>query len=472
MRKTVLQTIKSHNLISGRDHIVVGLSGGADSVALLHVLISLQAELGIAQLFAVHINHGLRACAAASDEKFVQNLCSRLRIPLKMYYADVRGFAEKESLSIEEAGRKLRYLYFNEACGAFGAPSAKIATGHHQNDNAETVIMNLARGAGLRGLCGIPLSNGRIIRPLHDVSRGEIEKYIADNALEYITDASNLSHEYTRNRIRHTVLPAIEAAINPNAVQTIAKNATWLRADEDYLESVAMQAFTDCAQDILQSQSVSLHAKNLAALPLSLSRRVIRMAIAHVKVGLSDITTSHIQAILDLLPIKSGKEIHLPGLVACKAYAYITIALPARPVKFGTYLLPLPITTDIPELGMTISVSHTAPDKFQPPNPKKPILHCTKAFEYGIVTEMLILRARRPGDKIILKGAKPFTKKLQDYFTDAKIPRHKRDTVPILACDNDVLWILDQKGPTSAKYSLVEGKYENPFWVSLWSDER
>jgi len=472
MRKIVLQTIKLHGLISSSDNIVVGLSGGADSVALLHVLISLQAELGNPQIFAVHINHGLRADAAVSDEKFVQDLCSRLQIPLKIYHADVRGFAEKECLSIEEAGRKLRYFYFDEACTAFGIPSAKIATGHHQNDNAETVIINLARGAGLRGLCGIPISNGRIIRPLHDVSRAEIERYIVDNSLEYITDASNLSHEYTRNRVRHSVLPAIEAAVNPQVVQTIAKNAAWLRADEEYLENMTMQAFVDCAEEIVQPNSISLKAEKLAALPLSISRRVIRVAIAHVKAGLFNITISHIQAILDLLLMKSGKEVHLPGLIVYKAYSHIIISAPVPLIRFDTYRLSLPSTLDIPELGMTISLSQTEPDKFHPPDPKKSILHCTKAFEYGIVTEMLILRSRRPGDKIVMRGAKPFTKKLQDYFTDAKIPRHKRDTIPILACGSDVLWVLDEKGPTSAKYSPVEGKYKNPFWVSLWSDKR
>jgi len=469
MRKAVLQTIKSKDLISCHDHIVVGLSGGADSVALLHILISLQAELGIAQIFAVHINHGLRT-AATSDEKFVQDLCFRLQIPLKIYHADVLGLAEKESLSIEEAGRKLRYAYFDKACGAFGSPNAKIATGHNQNDNAETVIMNLARGAGLRGLCGIPLSNGRIIRPLHDVSRGEIEKYIADNSLEHITDASNFSYEYTRNRIRHSVLPAIEAAVNPQAVQTIAKNAAWLRADEAYLESVAMQTFADCVPEAPPPGSISLDAAKLSALPLSISRRIIRMAISHVQAHLSNIATSHIQAILDLLQMKSGKEVHLPGLTVYKEYSNIIISKLIQPTKFGTYPLPIPIALNIPELGMTMSISQTEPDKFHPPNPKKPILHCTNAFEYGMVTEMLILRSRRPGDKIIMKGAKPFTKKLQDYFSDTKTPRHKRDTVPILACGSDVLWVLDEKGPTSAKYSLAEGKYENPFWVSLWRD--
>jgi len=471
MRKTVLQTIKSMDLVPGPSNIIVGLSGGADSVALLHVLISLQAELDIAKIVAVHINHGLRT-EAANDEKFVQDLCCALQIPLKIYHADVRGLAEKESLSIEAAGRKLRYFYFNEVCNAFGISNVKIATGHHQNDNAETVIMNLARGAGLRGLCGIPVSTGRIIRPLHDVSRTEIEQYIVDNALEYITDVSNFSDEYTRNRIRHRVLPAIASAVNPNAIQTIAKNAAWLRADEEYLESAAMQAFADCISEASETAFVSVNAEKLATLPLAISRRVIRIAISHIQAGLSNITTIHIQSILDLLPMKSGKEVHLPGLIAYKEYAHIVISVPVPSAKFGTYPLSVPSTQDIRELGMTITLSQTQPDKFHPSIAKKPILYCTNAFEYGIVIDKLILRPRRPGDKIIMKSAKPFTKKLQDYFSDTKTPRHKRDTIPVLACGSDILWVLDEKGPVSAKYAPGWGaeKYENPVWVSLWRD--
>jgi len=477
MQKTVLQTIKVYSMISPGDSIVVGLSGGADSVALLHVLMSLQAELGISQISAVHVNHGLRGDAAASDEAFVCDLCSSLQIPLKIYQADVRGLSKKESMSIEEAGRKLRYFYMEEA--VLGMKNAKIATGHHQNDNAETVIMNLARGSGLRGLCGIPPRNGKIIRPLLDISRIEIEKYMASHALKYITDASNLSHEYTRNCIRLEILPAIEKAVNPQVTQTIAKNATWLRADEEYLQTLAMEAFIlnrKVEDNNKAAEAILLDAAALATLPLPISSRVIRLAIRQIRLcqgHLSNITASHIYAVLELVQMKSGKEVRLPGLVAYKEYSQIVITVPASPAKFGSYPLQLPSLTDIPELNMTVSVSRTEPKKLCPPNLKKPILYCTNVFEYGIVTEGLVLRSRHSGDKINLQGERPFTKKIQDYFTDTKTPKHKRDRVPILACGNDILWILDKKSPVSAKYTHINGnekKYQNPFWVTLWSE--
>ena len=464
-------------MLSPGDNIIIGLSGGADSVALLHVLLALQTELAIAQIFAVHINHGIRADAAQHDENFVKTLCATLQISLKIYHANIPAIAQQKGLSIEETGRKMRYFHFNEACNAFGVPTAKIATGHHQNDNAETIIMNLARGAGLKGLCGIPPTNGNIIRPLLDVSRQDIENYLEENSLNYVTDASNHSQEYTRNRIRHRVLPAIETAINPGAVQTIAKNAAWLREDDAYIESAAAQAFQDCtaASSVC---AISLDAAKLCALPLAIARRVIRMAVACIRRGkaLTNISSTHIQTVLDLLPMKSGKEVHLPGLTARKEYACITIAIPTTPQKFGTYPLSVPATINIPELNRTLSLSYTPPETLCVFGAKKMILDCTKVFEYGIVDEGLFLRTRCPGDKIILSGtkhgAKLFTKKLQDYFTDAKIPRHKRDFIPILACGSDVLWVLDEKGPTSEKYSpkIGEAHYETPFWVSLWRD--
>jgi len=428
------------------DSVVIGLSGGADSVVLLYALLHLKSELGISKIFAVHVNHGLRGESATADEDFCHRLCAGLQVPLQVYCADVRGLAAKESLSIEEAGRKLRYRYLREAVVFFDVPTAKIATGHHQNDNAETVVMNLARGAGLRGLGGIPPVNGNIIRPLLDVSRAEIEDYIATHGLEYVDDASNFSHEYARNRVRHTVLPAIEAAVNPQAVQTIANNAAWLREDDEYLDEIA--------------RSASL--ATIASLPHPIARRVIRLAISHLSpASLSNITAPHIQSVLNLTKMKTGAEAHLPNIIAYKTSTHIELALRDSIQKFGTYHLPMDTTQFIPELNMTISVSKTASDV------KNPILHCTKSFNYGKVKDVLILRARKPGDTIVMhSAAKPFTKKLQDYFTDKKIPKQKRDSIPVLACGSDVLWVLDKPGPVSAKYSPADG--DDVCWVTLW----
>jgi len=447
IHKKIIQTIKAHAMLQPCDSVIVGLSGGADSVALLHTLFYLKAELGISQISAVHVNHGLRV-EAAVDEDFCRSLCAKLQTSLQVCYADVRGLAAKESLSIEEAGRKLRYYYLQEAAHSIGA---KIATGHHQNDNAETVIMNLARGAGLRGLCGIPPVNGNIIRPLLYVPRAEIEKYIVAYNLEYVHDASNFLQEHTRNRIRHTVLPVIEAAVNPQAVQTIANNAEWLRADEELLEEMARKAYDSAVEES------GLRIEFMLDTPLPIASRIIRLAISHISPKkLSNIIFAHIQSVLDLLHMKTGAEVHLPGLIAYKTSSHIQIVLPEAIQKFATYSLPMGTSQFITELGMTISVSQTPPDK-------KSNLYCTKCFNYGKVKGTLILRARQPGDTIVMNStAKPFTKKLQDYFTDKKTPKQKRDSIPVLACGNDIIWVLDKYNPVSTKYS------GDTCWVSLW----
>jgi len=468
--KNIAKTIRTHYMISPGDSIIIGLSGGADSVALLHILQTLQTELAIKHIFAVHINHGLRE-TAINDENFVVDLCNKLNLPIKVYHAKVADLANKESLTIEEAGRKLRYLYMKEACTLFCTPGAKIATGHHQNDNAETVIMNLARGTGLRGLCGIPYVNGQIIRPLLDVSRGEIEGYLDANGFSYVTDASNFSHDYTRNRMRHMVLPTIESAVNQQVVQTIAKNTTWLREEDDYLESLAAEAFEECQGDgcsgTVTAQTV-LDVQKLIALPLAISRRVIRITLN--KYPGNDYSSTHIQSVLNLATMKSGKEIHLPGLFACKEYTQIIITPRTVPAKLTPYPLFLPSETYIQELNLTVTLSHAPPVEFC--NSKKHKLLCTKSFDYGKVDKVLFLRTRMPGDKITFNTttSTTFTKKLQDYFTDTKLPKQMRDTIPLLACGSDIVWIMNEKSPVNAKYSFEDKKYQNPFWVSLWRD--
>jgi len=453
MYKQIIQTIKTYNMLSYNDSILIALSGGADSVALLHVLMSLKEVLGISRIYAVHINHGLRGEAAARDEQFVQDLCVPLSIPLEIYHADVKTLAQKESLSIEEAGRKARYQHLQQAATHFGAN--KIATGHHQNDNAETIIMNLSRGAGLKGLCGIPYTNGNIIRPLLDISRAEIETYLTENNLTYITDETNTSDEYTRNRTRHTVLPTIEAALNPNAAQTIAQNAALFHAEDEYLNEIAYQKYNDC-----RVSANTLNIQKLSALHVAIARRVIRHAIAEIST-LQNITANHIGQILELTQKKSGKEIHLPGLVVCKEYSGISISLAQETQVFNAYPLQLDIPTFIPELNQTVIFSKTAPDIT-----KNHKLLCTKSFDYDTITETLFLRTRRPGDKLKLGKEKLFTKKLQDYFTDKKIPKHKRDSIPIIASGNSVLWVLDDYNTTSAAHIKKE-ETQNICWILI-----
>lgn len=520
-------------MIYENNRIFVGLSGGPDSVVLLHVLITLKVQLGIASIHAIHINHGLRA-DAIQDEAFTQELCTNWGIPLEIYHADVNNFAASHSLSIEEAGRVLRYNFFAQACSGYG-DSALIATGHHQNDNAETVIMNLARGTGLRGLCGIPYKNKNIIRPLLDITRPEIEEYITTHKLNYVTDESNNGQEYARNRVRHTVIPTLENATNSQAVKNIARAISLIREDESFLEKLAEISYQDCiiplhesTLNTLQNTPIVLNATTVSSLPKPISRRVIMLAIKHTLAHIQQngnaygsfkqrpITAQHIESIASLAHAKSGKEVHIPHATVRKEYSRLIFH--AQPNKTdivksisngidgapenaeralsGAFVtrgktdfelfhysaffaaplhkmlhpqkLTIPGKTSIAGIGWTIiaalqparklacaCVSYK-PLSYGMKNYKKLNLVCTKSFDYDKVMREIVFRTRNPGDKIIMQGATPFTKKLQDYFSDKKVEKHKRDAIPVLAIDSDILWILDDKKPISAKYAVSQ----------------
>ena len=215
--------------------VVCGLSGGADSTALLLAVKELSEELGFAAA-ACHLNHGLRGEESDGDERFCTELCERLGIPLYKRHESVRDYAEKHE-SLEETARKVRYDFFEDALAFFGENSV-LATAHNANDNAETVLLNLIRGTGLRGLCGIPTERGRIIRPLLDIPRAEIEEFLVENEQNYVTDKTNFSVIYTRNKVRAKILPEI-IEINPSFLNTISRMTKNLRTDEDFFDNAA-----------------------------------------------------------------------------------------------------------------------------------------------------------------------------------------------------------------------------------------
>ncbi len=230
MINKIFSFVKKHNMINKGDTVICGLSGGADSVCLLLVLCELSSEIEFT-VKALHVNHCLRGAESDRDEKFCRDLCERLDIPFTAVSCNVTEFAEKNSLSVEEGARKLRYSVFRE-----NSRNGKIATAHNANDNLETVILNLARGSALRGLAGIPPVRDNIIRPILTASRKEIEKYLADKGQNYVTDSTNLSDDYTRNKIRHRILPVLEE-INPSVIETSVNSIDAVRSENSLIES-------------------------------------------------------------------------------------------------------------------------------------------------------------------------------------------------------------------------------------------
>jgi len=418
-------------MLTPGDGVLVGLSGGVDSVSLLSVLIALKDEYQLA-ISAVHINHNLRGEASAQDERLVRALCKSLNVPLFVFQADVKDYAVKNKIGIEEAGRKLRYEFLQKAMDGM----QKIAVGHNQDDNAETVLLNLFRGTGLKGLCGIPPVNGSIIRPLIEVSRLEIEAYAKKNVLVYAIDETNTSVDYNRNVIRNEILPLIQRNFGDATSGVIARNALFMRDDEDFLASFSQKKSCMLAYNLFCKKNLSVDL--LLSLHVAVARRVIRNAVFEFLGDLRDITSAHIQSILDIAQGRTGREVSLPGFNVRREYDKLVLYKEKKNQGFYHILEPdSPIS--IP--GMTITLS------------LDPTLHYTHSFNYDKVNMPLEIRTRRPGDKITLPGG---TKKLQDYFIDTKTPRHQRDSTPLLAHGSDILLIMDSHNRTNVTYQVQE----------------
>ena len=431
------------------DGVVVALSGGADSVALLSMLVARRESLGLA-LFAVHVNHGLRA-EAAGDEEFVRELCARWAVPLRVFCVDVHAEAKGGKVGVEEAGRRARYAAFQTALEDWGAD--KIATGHNLDDNAETVLLNLCRGAGLRGLCGIPPVSGNIIRPLLETSRAQIEAYLMKEGIPFVTDASNAGNAYARNRMRNIILPALAEHINPNAAGNMARNTDFLRVDADYLEAAAREAYAHCAQVSPTARdghpAVVIDIPRLLALPEALRYRVAREAAARARhphstgnAALADIHAIHIRDVLRLAGGPSGREVRLPGLTARREYDGLCFFPGAPACAQSGFCYPLTPGTPlfVPEISKLVTFTG-----------------CTQSADYGILCAPmpgLCLRTRRPGDRI------SHSKKLQDYFTDNKVPRHRRDAIALVAVGSEIIWILDEKNKITknGRHYMVPGE--------------
>ena len=233
MEKKILNFIEKYHMLQKEDKVIAGISGGADSICLLFVLLRLKEKIGF-DVIAVHVNHGLRGESAKRDERFTETFCREWNIPCIVYHENVKEIAVQKKLSVEEAGRLVRRKAFEEVRVRYGG--TKIALAHHQNDNAETMLLNLARGTGIRGLSGIRPVNGYMIRPLLGINRKEIEYYLKEHQLSYCEDETNAGDEYTRNRIRHQILPMLEEQVNRQAVRHMNETMEQLNQIRDYLE--------------------------------------------------------------------------------------------------------------------------------------------------------------------------------------------------------------------------------------------
>lgn len=456
--KKVRDYVREHQLITQGDRVIIGLSGGADSVCLLFVLLELQKELDFT-LTAVHVNHQLRGQEALRDQNYVENLCKSLDVPLKIENAAVAEVAKKNKMGIEEAGRMVRYQTFETYAGKIGAN--KIALAHHQNDQAETMIYHLARGTDLTGLASIRPRRGMYIRPLLCMNRKEIEDYLEKNHLEYVTDSSNLEDHYIRNRVRHHVVEYLEEQVNEQAVAHMCETAQAMGELYEYLSAEAVRKLNQYG--VVKAGGIYLK-QTLFSEPKVMAGYVIRETIAQISGSLKDVTREHINQIQLLAGRSVGKQVHLPyDLFAKKEYEGIWIgkkesAFYENKIADGTCGEKeagrhLPVL----EINQTFQMKWNGYEIIgcaEPWNPQEiPEKKYTKWFDYDKIKSTLMIRYRHTGDQIRIndQGGR---KKLKDYFIDVKIPKEQRDSVPLLCCDQDVLWVVGYR--ISEAYKVTE----------------
>lgn len=307
LKEEVLKTIKTYNLIEENDKIVIGVSGGPDSICLLHVLYSLKEKIGF-DIVVAHVNHMLREVADMETE-YVQKFCKNLKIECFVKKADISDLAKTQKKGTEEVGREVRYSFFDEVAKKTGAN--KIATAHNSNDRAETVILNILRGSGLSGLKGIEaIRDKKYIRPLINIERQEIEKYCIENNLDPKYDESNKENIYTRNKVRNTVIPYIKKEFNPNIIKTINRLSSLATEENEYLQNITKQAFESLLIEKEKNIILDLHKFN--SLDLVIKRRLILYTINEVLYTTNGIEKVNIDDIIKLCKNNIGNKYLMP----------------------------------------------------------------------------------------------------------------------------------------------------------------
>lgn len=442
--------IRNYQMIEKGDKVITGVSGGADSVCLLFALCALREKLGF-EVIVCHVNHELRGEEAARDEAYVKVLCQKLQTPFFAFHENVELIAEKRKESLEEAGRFVRRQAFEHLCMEQGG--TKIATAHHRNDNAETMLLNMARGTGIRGLCGIRPVYGKWIRPLLELSREEIEQWLGEQGISYCMDGTNQEDEYTRNRIRHHVIPMLEEQVNTKTVEHLGQLSGQMEEIYEYLEQQTDQAWKLCVEQRDEQQKgmmFLIKTEGMRQTQGVIKKFLIQRAVCKAAEAQKDIESRHIQAVLELFGRQTGRQIDLPyGLTAKRVYdGVLLVKEKKQPTEQkegqntepeSSILLRIPGETQIPGTNWKICCCIT--DENEKISAKEiPQKSYTKCFDYDIIKSSLCVRYRQPGDYLTIDrdGKK---KKLKSYFIDEKIPKEERDTQLLITEGSHIVWI-------------------------------
>jgi tRNA(Ile)-lysidine synthase len=440
LKQRVFQFIQKEGLIQGETILLVGVSGGPDSVCLLHILDQLKESLGV-DLHVCHLNHMLRDASSDADARYVSTLAQRLGIAATVELRDVKAYQEEHRLSLEEAAREVRYDFFAQVAESIGA--TRIALGHTQDDQVETILMHLVRGTGLAGLRGMqPVTtwHGRrgnallVVRPLLQVAREETEEYCSAYDLEPRGDFSNYSLDFARNRFRYELIPLLQG-YNKNISAALLRTARAAADELSFLEEQVSQVWERVVRE--QPNGLLLDIEALRSLHPAIKRHLLRRVLGEILGDLSHIQSIHIEKMMEALSKPAGKRLSLPkGLFFHVDYntclvikgAYDTCPFP---IFEGEHRLNVPGDTALSGWRVRASVT-------QPAGEADGFRACLDIDEVG---SGLVVRRRKAGDRFQPLGmAEP--KKLQDFMVDAKIPRSWRDRVPLVCSPDGILWVV------------------------------
>lgn len=437
MVSRILRHIQENELISPQDVVLAGVSGGADSVCLLCVLLELREILDI-RINVIHVNHGIRA-TALRDETFVKELCEKKEIPYLAVLTDVTGYAKKNGLSVEEAGRILRYEAFEAALQGVPEEKRKIAVAHNMDDNAETMLFNMFRGTGIKGICGIPVKRGCIIRPLLCVGRKQIEEYLSQKGQSYCIDETNLTDTYMRNKIRHHILPKAEE-INEKAIEKMYELSADLSMAERFLNQQVSADFYEVTET--ENDEVMINEDIFKNKHPYIQERIVMRALELLAGSSKDFTRIHVRDVITLMGMQTGKKRTLPYEIS--AYRTYRGILLKRDVTFqeemlseeGKQVLQIPgrySCGENKELVFRVTDNNLSTEI-----PKD---RYTKWLDYDTIKGNLCVRKRQEGDYLIINSQGQH-QRLKSYFINEKIPSWERDNIFLLAEGSHILWVI------------------------------
>ena len=452
----VNQTIEKYNMFNYGDTVVVGVSGGADSVMLLHCLNTIKDKYNL-HLIAAHVNHKIRPGDAENDALFVENLCKEWGIEFHLREENIKALAEETGMGEEEAGRFVRYGFFRELCmDEEGNYIGKIATAHNANDNVETVLMRFMRGTGIQGLSGISYKRDNIVRPILGVTRADIEAYIEENGLTHITDKTNFESIYTRNKIRLELIPFMQEMFNPNLIETVTNNVQTYREDAEFIDGLVNKAFNSyCWWSSEDRRCMNCSLVGLKSENISIAKRVIIKAIKEVmgreQIGVSPQKIDEIYKAVDagvgtVITLNDGFEVLVD---------YDNLVF--KPCNLEKNMNEFNVTNELemdeshvtyPEFHLNLSYARVF--EWEIDNNGREI-YLPKEF---IKDKKLTLRTKRDGD--IFRVSDDCHKKLSRVFVDKKVSKLGREN-KILLCDgNEVLWCV---GEFATRFNSRSGQF-------------